>query len=98
MLGDLAGDHLGWVVEVTVDTDEGDTVGAGDSTKAHSDEPSDGRGRGAAGRGGPSRSTPLTAASAAQPGVARRRERGAAGTRLRATTQVVPVIFPAVCK
>jgi hypothetical protein len=39
MFGDLARDHRGWVVEFTFDTDEGNTVRAGDSTKAHSVEP-----------------------------------------------------------
>ncbi|BCP33096.1 hypothetical protein MINTM026_40660 [Mycobacterium intracellulare] len=70
MLGDLAGDHLGGVVEFAFDADEGDTVGAGDSTKAHSVEPSEGRERGEAGRGGPSPSDLVRVASAAKPGVA----------------------------
>src|ERR1700761_6311855 len=40
MLGDLTGNHPAGIVQRAFDADEGDTVWAGDSTKAHSVEPS----------------------------------------------------------
>ncbi|GFG76584.1 hypothetical protein MBOT_39490 [Mycobacterium botniense] len=46
MLGDLAGSHRSGLA---FDADEGYTVGAGDSTKAHPPEPNDNRPRSGAG-------------------------------------------------
>ena len=40
MLGNFADRHLAGLVQLALDADERDSVRAGDSTKAHSDEPS----------------------------------------------------------
>jgi hypothetical protein len=69
VLGDLAGDHPGGIARFALDADERDTVGAGDSTKAHSPELSLATMRAGTAREGARPSSPVTGPCAAQPGL-----------------------------